>query len=282
MHVLRCNMLKAGSTLLLAGVVGAGCESTNSPTGPLDPNLAVGDLVVDESTTRPGVSIVCVFQPYPADYGYSTFRATATGGDLIEGDFDVYWPCLEIWNATTDEPVELEVSLLSNPGNLELERIVTVAGDAPDVVFYENGETSATLDLDGQRGGNFWFKFKFADAPPPSGGEGCTPGYWRQPHHFDSWTGYAPTDLFSSVFANAFPGQTLHDVVQAKGGGLNALGRMTVAALLNATSPGVSFDYTAQEVIDLFNAAYASGNKNVIENQKNVFDFLNNQGCGLN
>src|SRR5690606_30498275 len=131
---------------------------------------------------------VCVFQPDPANFGNATFGATATGGDVLEGAFDVDWPCLEVWNATTDEPVALEVTLLSTPTGLELDRIVTLAGSTPDVVSYENGETSATLHLDAQRGGNFWFKLKYADTPP-SGGEGCTPGYWRQPHHFDSWTG---------------------------------------------------------------------------------------------
>ena len=43
---------------------------------------------------------------------------------------------------------------------------------------------------------------------PPST-EGCTPGYWKQPQHFDSWVTYSPSTLFSSVFDDAFPGLTL-------------------------------------------------------------------------
>jgi len=33
-------------------------------------------------------------------------------------------------------------------------------------------------------------------------GEWCSPGYWRQPHHLDSWvaTGYSPDDLFLASF----------------------------------------------------------------------------------
>ena len=27
---------------------------------------------------------------------------------------------------------------------------------------------------------------------PPPGGEGCTPGFWKQDQHFDSWVGFAP------------------------------------------------------------------------------------------
>lgn len=281
MFQIPTRSLKVGVAALAATLFAAACEPGDSLTGVTDPSLAVGDLVIDETTTRPGVSIVCVFQPYPADYGYSTFSATATAGDLIEGDFQVYWPCLEIWNATDASLVDLSVSLLDNPANLELERIVTVVGDTPDVTYYENGETSASVTLSDQVGGNVWFKFKFAEEPP-SGGEGCTPGYWRQEHHFDSWTDYAPTDLFSSVFDDAFPGQTLLDVVWARGGGVNALGRHAVAALLNAASGGVEYDYTEAQVIELFNAAYASGDRRTIEGQKTEFDFLNNQGCGLN
>ncbi len=26
---------------------------------------------------------------------------------------------------------------------------------------------------------------------PPPGGEGCTPGFWKQRQHFDSWVGFA-------------------------------------------------------------------------------------------
>ena len=66
------------------------------------------------------------------------------------------------------------------------------------------------------------------------------------------------------------------------GGGLNALGRQTVSALLNAASPGVSFELTTAQVISKFNAAYASG---VYEPTKNEFEALtdvNGRICPLN
>jgi len=31
------------------------------------------------------------------------------------------------------------------------------------------------------------------------GGDGCTPGYWRQLHHLDSWMGVAPMDDFNGM-----------------------------------------------------------------------------------
>jgi hypothetical protein len=112
------------------------------------------------------------------------------------------------------------------------------------------------------------------------GGEGCTPGYWKQRQHFDSWTApYTPDTPFSDVFDNAFPGKTLLDVLKQGGGGLIALGRHTVAALLNAASPGVSYDVTEQGVIDEFNAVFPGGD---YEDLKDEFEGFNEQGCPLN
>ncbi len=116
--------------------------------------------------------------------------------------------------------------------------------------------------------------------PPPQGGEGCTPGYWGRPQHFDSWTApYTTSSSFESVFGvNAYPGMTLLDVVNNPGPPVRQVGRMAVAALLNAASPGVDFDLTTAGVISAFNAAWASGEYNTT---KNMLDELNNQGCPL-
>ncbi len=112
------------------------------------------------------------------------------------------------------------------------------------------------------------------------GGDGCTPGYWKQPQHFDSYTApYTPDTLFADVFVDAFPGMSLRDVLKQGGGGLKALGRHSVAALLNAASGDVSYDRTQEQVIASFNAAYASGG---FEALKDLFETFNEQGCPLN
>ena len=62
--------------------------------------------------------------------------------------------------------------------------------------------------------------------PPPGGAEGCTPGYWKQDHHFDSWQVYSPTDSFNTVFGITAPFPdtlTLLDALKLNGGGINAL-----------------------------------------------------------
>lgn len=122
--------------------------------------------------------------------------------------------------------------------------------------------------------------------------EGCTPGYWKQPHHFDSWYSYIPTRTFSSVFyrtitinwsakgkPNPLTDPTLIQALQAKGGGINALARAAVAALLNADNPDVSYAYTTTDIINMFQTAFDSGN---YEATKDLFDAANNAGCPLN
>lgn len=125
--------------------------------------------------------------------------------------------------------------------------------------------------------------------PPPAGGEGCTPGFWRNwtgmgpGRQGNAWerTGYSPNQLFSDVFENAFPGKTLLQVVSQGGGGLDALGRHTVAALLNAAHPDVSYDLTVEQVISKFNAVFP-GNNRAYNTLKDEFEAFNEQGCPLN
>ena len=115
------------------------------------------------------------------------------------------------------------------------------------------------------------------------GGEGCTPGYWKQPQHFDSYpAGYAPTMYFVDAFeVDAFPGMTLLDVLSQGGGKLRALGRHAVAALLNAASSDVSYDYSSLQVKLLFDDVY-SGSKDDQLAAKKMLEFFNEQSCPLN
>ena len=126
-----------------------------------------------------------------------------------------------------------------------------------------------------------WITAGLRVPPPPGGGEGCTPGYWKQDQHFGSWTApYTPDTLFADVFEDAFPGMSLLDVAGQGGGGLIALGRHTVAALLNGASGGVDYDLSSAEIIDAFNAAHP-GSRNDYNRLKNRFEGFNEQGCPL-
>ena len=85
--------------------------------------------------------------------------------------------------------------------------------------------------------------------------------------------------LFSHASVQVAAGRSLEVVSQVAG--FDEHLDHAVAALLNAASPDVEYDYSVEQVITLFNAAYASADAGAIENQKDGFDFLNNQGCPL-
>lgn len=183
--------------------------------------------------------------------------------------------CDQVWSGpagttltiTEDVPDGYELAqVLLLPSGAE---IATPAGNS---VTFQAGSGESQSNL-------VFFKNKEGDAPPPPpGGDGCTPGFWRQAHHYPYWVGYEPSDLFGDVFENAFPGMTLGEVVWLGGGGLNALGRHTVAALLNASSPEVNYGMTPGEVIAAFNAVFPGGD---YEGLKDYFEGLNEQGCSV-
>jgi hypothetical protein len=99
-----------------------------------------------------------------------------------------------------------------------------------------------------------------------------------------SLTPYKPSDSFNKVFGrSAFgSGATLLHVLWYQGGGLSALGRQGVAALLNASNPYTSPPpavNTPAKVIAAFQAAYDSGN---YEATANMFAAANSARCPIN
>lgn len=157
--------------------------------------------------------------------------------------------------------------------------------DSIEVVSLSRPSSSTTTILTGVTSWSFanaddqnGFLVTFYNSMISGGGEGCTPGYWKQTHHFDSWVGYAPGDSYDTVFGvtSSFGG-TLLDALKRGGGKENALGRHAVAALLNATS-SVDYDLTKAQVIQAVQDAYASDDFNGV---KGDLEELNEQGCPL-
>jgi len=140
-----------------------------------------------------------------------------------------------------------------------------------------------TIATDDSGGIDFWIQ------PVPDGGEGCTPGYWK--NHLDSWVGYTPGQSLESVFdvpnSLGYDIVTLQEALSFQGGsgvagGARILLRAAVASLLNAAHPDVDFDLTTAEVIADVNAALASGDRATMLDLAADLDELNNQGCPLN
>ncbi len=117
----------------------------------------------------------------------------------------------------------------------------------------------------------------------PTNGEGCTPGFWK--NNLDSWEVYDSEQLFKDVFDGIVIDDdedlTLLGALELEGGGVNALARHAVAALLNAAHSDVNYPLLVDDVIVEFKAAYESGDLEEIENQKDRFEELNEQDCPL-
>ena len=127
---------------------------------------------------------------------------------------------------------------------------------------------------------------------------GCTPGFWKQPHHFGYWTGYSPGQTVGSVFVNAwtyFPDLADDTLLQALdyGGGRGLEGaariylRAAVATLLNSaynSAHGGSWwygDVTPAQVVDWVNEVLSWDNRVDVLSDAEWFDGINNAGCPL-
>jgi hypothetical protein len=121
----------------------------------------------------------------------------------------------------------------------------------------------------------------------PEGEEGCTPGFWKNlKQHEVFWTDpFDPGDLVSSVFSatlgTAAGNQTLIQALENGGGGVDALLRQAVAAVLNAASPAIDYPLSVDEIVDAVNDAISSGDADAIEELKDELDAANNLGCPL-
>jgi len=119
----------------------------------------------------------------------------------------------------------------------------------------------------------------------PPANEYCSPGYWKQDQHFDSYVTYSQNDLFSAIFGvdpfiigkgkKAATNPTLLDALNGNGGGITSLARAAVGALLNASALDSSL--TPEQVIAIFKAALISGD---YEGAKAQYTFSEN--CPLN
>lgn len=214
----------------------------------------------------------------------------AVGGDHTEGgqikitgfaaDADATWSItsFDVVDADVDQGYTTlwvdGVSTVSNTltGNATVETVAVPSNTITTDVEFHIGSTelAASGGID---------NLMLCRAEEQENGEGCTPGYWKQEHHFDSWVDYEPTDIYSAVFGvDVDPSITLLDALESNGGGVNALLRHSVAALLSAASPDVSYGMTVAEVIAGVQAAFESGD---IEEWKDIFEALNEQFCPL-
>ena len=129
--------------------------------------------------------------------------------------------------------------------------------------------------------------------------QGCTPGFWKNNWDKKEGVAWEPTGLSGddNVLGDIFMGftadpdkkaggntgddVTLHEALQAKGGGENALMRHATAAYLNSVHPFVFYAFTPEQVVELVNNALASGDPGQINAAKNQLAAANEEGCSI-
>jgi len=267
------HQLWAASAAVLVGFAVWGCGGDSS--GPATaPSLGIG------STTAPRTQFELCKVGSDATFDVTVGANPPTTVSLTDGQCQVV-----ATNSGTAITVSVSEQSAANTVLDSIVKVTTVGAQNDPTGITTITTITGTNTASGKVGLEWGTILTFYNTfTPPEGGEGCTPGYWKQSQHFDSWPSpYLPTDQFSTYFDNAFPGQTLLQVLSNNGNvtGLDALGRHTVAALLNAASSNVSYDLTPAQVISAFNAVYP-GTKAQYIAQKNIFEGFNTQGCPLN
>ena len=206
----------------------------------------------------------------------STNDGTWVSGISALGHSD--WSCRDVWIEGGDGAVVTATETGTsgaNPYTLTLVQALAIGtGNTPTI-----GADYVMGRVDGATASGVTAFFTNTEEIPPPGDEGCTPGYWKQPHHFGNWATYGQSDSYDGTFgvASSFGGSLL-DALKRGGGGENALGRHATAALLNAASSGVNAMYSTGQVIAMVQAAYASGD---FESTKNMLAAANELGCPL-
>lgn len=278
-------MKRVATPLVLALAVGACQEAVGPETGARPEAVGPAFVVAPAPTAQNERVLICKDGP-AGTYWFNVDGPNNGGNDLV-GDVSVdAGACLEVtFEGGSSKPVTVYEDLTKMPVGVAFDHIEVRQKTGSVFTTSSTNNSTVTVQVAGTSGAVITFYNKLIPPPPPPPAtQGCTPGYWKQKQHFDSWTApYTPTTLFSSVFEDAFPGMTLLDVLNDNGNktGLEALGRHTVAALLNGASAGVSYGLTDQEVIDAFNAVYP-GTKNQLNAQKDKFAAANERGCPLN
>lgn len=126
------------------------------------------------------------------------------------------------------------------------------------------------------------------------GDNGCTPGYWKQEQHFDSWPfPYEPNTLLRDVFmttpAEYVPDDTFLEALNYGGGpgvegATRILLRAAVAALLNAEALDEAFEDEPGQIVGTTVDRLESQWRPTILTRATYFDSINNgpDGCPLN
>jgi len=299
---------RGGAAILaLAAALFVGCAKSDSPTSPLTaPNNAADYSLFDPEAGFISVGV------FTGSAGAYTYHTGVVGGGLWLGGPDV-----TINLATPATPANAEFHYVYfpvdastwGPGataqvtisetNMPATRVVDSIRVATNGVFQPTLFNVSSVTLQTGYNDVSFLKFYHSEGPPPPPpGKGCTPGYWKQSQHFDSWkpTGLSPSGLIGGVFSSSalytlsgkkMSNYTLVDGLAFKGGpgtlgAAQILLRAAIAADLNARYSSLGYPWTAAQVVSATNSALSSANRVTMLTLAAQLDELNNLNCPLN
>jgi hypothetical protein len=228
--------------LLTALVAPAGAATTSAPTS----TGGIVPYILDEP--GPGGNVTCE----ALGYEYTTARVN------YNGDFDASF--------VFDNPAASTVSVTVTNGTyvafvstVPLGAVIVKGGNDANIYEYDgtvtadSGLASPPVGAQQNPAGLSNLTFCTDDPGEEDEGEWCSPGYWRQAHHLESWaaTGISPDELYSAHFGAVTLGKkaqkdgaplnpTLWEVLQSPqwygGGAFNNVGD-----LLSGAHPDVNF-----------------------------------------
>jgi hypothetical protein len=218
------------------------------------------------------------------------YGETATCGGTYVGD-DIQ---IAIWKLLDDEPDPYSLGGLN--GNWATCRVDELVADA-----IANGEGYVpgcgdllVIILEPYNGEELqpaiiWIPLEEEEEPG-----GCTPGFWKnnaKNWEHSAWENYVPGDFFNAVFGTTIEvrgkgktvisNPTLLQALEANGGGINALARHAVAALLNINNPDIAYPMTEGDLFAAVQAAIIAGEPDITD-LKDQLDEDNNAGCTIN
>ena len=239
--------------------------------------------------------------------GSFTFQLTATGGGPGVNPFPA------TFNITLDADMTGQcknVFIPTNPSawtsgmRITATELVPSGMTACNVAVYNGSNllgdypNSTTASVTLGYGQDVSIEWRNCATTPPvvTSGQGCTPGYWKQSQHFDSWPSTVHTgDKLSLYFATGgvtvngklVGNYTMLEGLKMKGGSgiagaAEILTRAAVAAYLNSALNSLSYPFSNASVVSMVNTAFSSGNRDLMILTAAKLDKANNGGCPLN
>ncbi len=172
-------------------------------------------------------------------YGGITIVKNTINGDAA---FNFSWTCTDPTGINASGMVTIGttsgIGMHVEAGSIPTGSTCTVVEDVTSFPQYWIADSATSVVIND--GGTATFTNKYV--PPVF--EGCTPGYWK--NHTDRWP------HVSAEIATAFEDRfdlSIEEALGVRGGGELALARHTAAALLNALSSGVDYEFSVHQIL---------------------------------